>query len=364
MIKKIYLKNFKCFEEISLECGELNLFTGINGMGKSTLIQALLLLRQTFEKSSPSEKGHLSLNGKYVNLGKTEDISYWYRKDEDIQIIVEEEEQTLECIYHQEKKKLIWKTGNQTPEKSVLLGKRFEYISAERLGPRRYYDNLEGEPYEATEVGIKGEHAVSCLYSAGSDLKVYENMKHPAENSERLELQVNAWMSEISPGVKVKAIPYLEADMMGLRYGKQTVFGEESANAIHMGFGVSYVLPVIISLLKAKKGDLLIIENPEAHLHPKGQRMLGELVARASANEVQIILETHSDHVLNGIRLSVKQKSINKNQVKLNYFGTFKDWDGMIKHEKTSPEILEDGSLSFWPEGFFDEWDKAIDLLF
>ena len=55
MIKNISLKNFKCFENINVECRELNLFTGINGMGKSTLIQALLLLRQTYEKYNSSD---------------------------------------------------------------------------------------------------------------------------------------------------------------------------------------------------------------------------------------------------------------------------------------------------------------------
>lgn len=127
-------------------------------------------------------------------------------------------------------------------------------------------------------------------------------MKNPVEISDHLELQVNAWMSEISPGIKVKAIPYLDANMMGLRYGRLSVMGEESTNAVNMGFGVSYVLPVMISLLKAR-------------------------------------------------------------QVKINYFNAFEDQEGMTIHDITSPEILPDGSLSNWPEGFFDEWDKAIGLL-
>lgn len=363
MIKKIYVKNFKCFEEQSVECRELNLFTGINGMGKSTLIQTLLMFRQTYERKGAMQDGNMLLNGHYVSLGTIKDISYWYKKEENIGIVIEEEEQKIECYTSSDESRLVWNFENKI-DCSSLLGSGFEYISAERLGPRRYYDELAGERFSATQVGTKGEYAISTLYAIGSDLKVYENMKNSAESSERLELQVNAWMSEVSPGIRVKAIPYLDANMMGLRYGQSSILGEESTNAVNMGFGVSYVLPVIIALLKAREGDLVIIENPEAHIHPKGQRQIGELVARAASNGVQIIMETHSDHVLNGIRLSVKNNIIDKEKVKVNYFGVYEGVDGMIKHEMTSPEILEDGSLSNWPEGFFDEWDKAIDLLF
>ncbi|MDE7416568.1 MAG: DUF3696 domain-containing protein [Lachnospiraceae bacterium] len=366
MIKQIKVKNFKCFEEMSVECRELNLFTGVNGMGKSTMIQVLLLFRQTFERNQLGRDNHMFLNGRYVSLGKIKDISYWYKKDEDISLLVEEEgEESWECRYSEEEQALLAKGYVLSSGGAGLAGKGFEYISAERLGPRRYYDDLGEERYAPTQIGSKGEYAVSSLYALGSesDFKVYENMKNPGESSERLELQVNAWMSEISPGIRVKAIPNLDSDVMGLRYSQPSIMGEESTNAINMGFGVSYVLPVIIALLKARKGDLLILENPEAHIHPKGQRQIGELIARAAANGVQIIMETHSDHILNGIRISVKHGQIQPEQVKLNYFYIYND-DGMIKHDMTSPEILSDGSLSNWPDGFFDEWDKAVDSLF
>lgn len=365
MIRTIYVKNFKCFEELSVECRLLNLLTGINGMGKSTIIQALLLLRQTSEIVMQGRANYALLNGKYVSLGTLKDISYWYKKDDEICILIEEDTDRLECRYDVEKKVLpiTYKLNKLESEMKSLGGDGFEYISAERLGPRRYYDDLEGERYSPAQVGVNGEHAISSLYFLGSNLKVYENMKHDKEDSRTLEVQVNAWMSEISPGIKVKAVPYLDANIMGLRYATQSRMGEESTNAVNMGYGVSYVLPVIVALLKAKKGDLLIVENPEAHLHPKGQRQIGELAAKAAANGVQIIMETHSDHVLNGVRLAVKQGKIQPEQVGIHYFGVYEE-DGIWKHEKTSPEILEDGSLTNWPEGFFDEWDKAIDLLF
>lgn len=366
MIKKIKVKNFKCFEEISIDCKELNLLTGVNGMGKSTLIQVLLLFRQTYERNGLDSEQAMALNGRYIRLGKIKDISYWYRKDENVCLTVEDDGLGVWTCNYSENKQALLMECHAVAHGKGLAGSGFEYISAERLGPRRYYDDLGEERYSPTQIGSKGEYAVSCLYSIGSesDFKVYDNMKNPSETSERMELQVNAWMCEISPGIRVKAIPNLDSDVMGLRYSQSSILGEESTNAVNMGFGVSYALPVIIALLKARKGDLLILENPEAHVHPKGQRQIGELVARAAANGIQIIMETHSDHILNGIRLSVKYGQIQPEQVRLNYFYIYEDNDGMVKHDMTSPEILPDGSLSNWPDGFFDEWDKAIDSLF
>lgn len=364
MIKRIVLKNFKCFESLNLEFRELNLFTGINGMGKSTLIQAILLLRQTFESSNLYKGKSIILNGHYVRVGTIKDISYWYKKDDSIQIVIEDDTKVWKCELEQKNNKLVINSVNTISPSDALTGEGFEYISAERLGPQRYYDNLESEEKHSNQVGAKGENTLACLYNIGSDYKIYANMKHSSETSERLDMQVDAWMSEISPGIKIRTTPYLDVNLMGLRYATSNLMGEESASAINMGFGVSYVLPVVVSLLKAKKGDLVILENPEAHLHPKGQRRIGELIALAAANGVQVVVETHSDHILNGIRLAVKQKKIRTEQIKINYFYEFVDKEGMPKHEKTSPEILSDGSLTNWPDGFFDEWDKAVEELF
>ena len=68
--------------------------------------------------------------------------------------------------------------------------------------------------------------------------------------------------------------------------------------------------------------------------------------------------------IRNGIRLCVKNKRVRANNVKINYFYQYIASDKILRHDKTSPEILDDGDLSNWPEGFFDEWDKAIDELF
>jgi predicted ATPase len=138
---------------------------------------------------------------------------------------------------------------------------------------------------------------------------------------------------------------------------------QESYSPLNVGFGLSYTAPIILALLTAKRGDMVILENPEAHLHPMGQRKMGELMAKAAMDGIQVVVETHSDHLLNGIRLAVKKGELDKDIVRLNYFFAEKT-DGQYKHTKSSPEILEDGRLSSWPKGFFDEWDNALMELF
>ncbi len=135
-----------------LHVGELNLFTGINGMGKSTLIQALLLLRQTYEKNNCLENQRLILNGSYVELGTQTDIMYWFRKDDVLSIEVEENDHKWMCQYDKVGN-LISESQGPLSERDSFLTKKFEYISAERLGPRRYYDTIENENSLHSEIG-------------------------------------------------------------------------------------------------------------------------------------------------------------------------------------------------------------------
>lgn len=70
----------------------------------------------------------------------------------------------------------------------------------------------------------------------------------------------------------------------------------------------------------ARPGDMVLIENPESHLHPKGQSAIGRLLAATAANGVQIFCESHSDHIINGVRVAVKEGIIQQNQLAVYYF--------------------------------------------
>ncbi|GAA1469874.1 hypothetical protein GCM10009603_67420 [Nocardiopsis exhalans] len=111
-----------------------------------------------------------------------------------------------------------------------------------------------------------------------------------------------------------------------------------------------------MACLTAKPGALLLLENPEAHLHPRGQTQIAFLLARAASAGAQLIVETHSDHILNGLRLAVKEGELPPESVALHYFRN----QGTGATEITSPAIGPDGMLSQWPDGFFDEWDNAV----
>ena len=364
MLKDIYLENFKCFDEIHLELSKLNVLSGINSMGKSTIIQSLLLLRQAYENNSINE--YLQLNGELVNLGTGYDVLNRNSNNETIKFSINYNNEFFIWEYQYEKDSFIQKVKNNptilpdTLSNKNLFSDRFEYIFANRIGPRRYYET-DDSAQSINRIGYRGEYFPGYLQKNKYENVKNNNVIHRSCQSHEILYQFEAWMSELSPGIKIHPKEYIDAGIVGIGYD---VYGMEH-KPLNVGFGLSYTAPIVLSLLKASDGDLIILENPEAHLHPRGQRILGELISRACAGGVQIILETHSDHVLNGIRLSVKQRKLDKNDVRLNFFyQDKKDDDIVVKYCKSSPAILEDGSISRWPDGFFDEWDKALDELF
>jgi predicted ATPase len=124
-----------------------------------------------------------------------------------------------------------------------------------------------------------------------------------------------------------------------------------------MGFGVSYSLPVVVAALRAPRGGILIVENPEAHLHPAGQSGIGELLAVAAGDGVQVLVETHSDHVINGIRRAVVDRvaRLATREVAIHFVR-----DDPSGEPVTTIALDETGTLSAWPAGFFDQIERDL----
>lgn len=363
MITNIHLKNFKCFDDINMELRPLNLFAGENSAGKSSFIQSILLLRQSFDSGCINDR--LVLNGNLTQIGTGKDLMYRHSNDDYFVIDISLDEINYKwkykyCAEADIQEVISGNSGDRGVLTDNIFSRSFSFIPAERSGPKRFYQAVDsfGETIKGNDAA---EQAISFLVQNGSTYHVDNQLLiDNTAGSDLLIYQVQAWLSKLGMKLNVGPNDYKDIGIVGLEY----MVGTEPYKPINIGFGVTYVLPIIVSMLKAKRNDLVILENPEAHLHPKAQRIIGEMMAEAAAWGVQVIVETHSDHVLNGIRIAVKNKKIDKDDVRLSFFYQTQESEREpSQHKKTSPAILEDGRLSNWPDGFFDEWDKAMDEL-
>lgn len=359
MIQEIHLKNFKCFDDLSLPLRQVSVFTGLNGVGKSTVIQSLLLLRQSYLDLRPMNG--LMLNGRYVRLGNGQDVLYEKASEETLGLgfCSDKGDAWFEYDYIPESDLLPMKHAARADVCGEPFQNRFVYLSAYRIEPKELYRITNEDELRNREFGNSGEFALQYLSLYGS-----ETVKNPyvilrREWGDGLANQLKAWMDRVAPGVMAGVTVNSKLRTSELRY--EFVEGKEKTNSyksMNVGFGITYVLPLIITLLSAEPGDIIVLENPEAHIHPAGQRMLGELIALAGNGGVQVLVETHSDHILNGIRLAVKNEKISGDKVELVFF--YKDDMDFYRHKYVMPQIAPDGRLDVWPDGFLDEWDKAL----
>ncbi len=144
----------------------------------------------------------------------------------------------------------------------------------------------------------------------------------------------------------------MNAVTLGLRTSEDTDFHRP----VNVGFGLTQVLPIVVAALSANRHDILLIENPEVHLHPAGQTLMGQFLAEVASAGVQVIIETHSDHILNGIRRAVRSKSLKSEQAILHFFRPRNE----VQAQVITPQLDETGNIDIWPEGFFDQFDKDM----
>ncbi len=368
MIEFINVKNFKTLLNASFPLAGLNLFTGLNGMGKSTLVQSLLLLRQSFERNALKDKG-LLLNGDYLKLGTGKDVLSSFSEQEEILFTLKWSELAevakFKFDYQHDSDLLPLRQTrvNGELETLSLFNTNFQYLSADRLSPRSHHQLSEFHIRDLKSLGQHGEYAVHFIAVNGAKDMRLPSLQHPQSLSNNLLANIEAWMSEITPGLKIKAVARPEFNSASLSYafkqGKETT---EDFKPQNVGFGLSYVLPVVTSILSASEGDLLILENPESHLHPAGQAIMGKLCALAATNGVQLVVESHSDHFLNGVRVAIKQQQVSASAIKV--FFLQRDINTSVHtSEVIYPNIDEQGRIDCWPEGFFDEWDRQLDQL-
>jgi predicted ATPase len=370
MISRIEVNNFKAFKNAELNLTNLNIFTGMNGMGKSTFIQSLLLLRQSYSPSGQIAKG-LRLKGELIDIGKGKDAHSIHASSDQINFQVDYDDIKLideSFKFNAENDVLSIVHNNNLVDnldliKYSLFNNSFKYLKAERSSPEHNYKANVSAVTQDRFIGYKGENAPLYIALYKLEQLSISSVKHKNAVADNFISHLDAWFNDITPGTHIISTYLNEFDIVKLGY--QFDYGKDWTplfSPLNVGFGFTYTLPVLTMILTAKEGDLIIIENPESHLHPQGQAKLGELIARAANDGVQIIIETHSDHLLNGIRVAVKNKLVNVDDVSVMYFSR-----DMNQNEHITiidqPIIESTGKLNYKPVGFFDEYSKQLDYL-
>lgn len=353
MIRSIKISGFKCFLEQEFNFKEITILAGINSAGKSSLIQSLLIAREVEinSKTVPLD----SLFG--VNLGTAADVVNWNSPDDKILISLNSGEKSafsfeLQLPYDTALYLDVSKVENG--DESLFrekLHRNFCYLSAERYGPKAEYQ-FNSKHISELEIGIFGQNCAQILALQGNNLIDDIERLHPSTGKDEpkfLIYQLEKWLSHIVRPLQIKCEKIGGSSLASLQFKAE---GNEWVKASNMGYGVTYSLPVVLAGLTTQRGGLLILENPEAHLHPAGQSAMGEFIGWLSSYGIQIIVETHSDHILNGIRLGIASDArLRADQAKVIFFEKSESIN--IFHDLSFTEF---GGVSDWPKSFFDQY--------
>lgn len=407
---KLTIQGYKSFiDESSVVLKNLTIFAGVNSSGKSSVIQPLLLLKQTLEESY--DPGELLINGPHVKftrkdqfLSKTENgqsnsFSIEIEKDgtKFLKMIYEIEEQGMKITqidYYYEFTLFSNMTHEQYYQKNPH--KEHEYVDSEYIRHfKNEEDSLQHEELTAqisrnrcfleiefisSHYSTRSHHASSIIKGdllgiihvpalRGNPQRLYRRtfvgskfpgtfepyvssiLKDWIELKDNRIQDVNDALTKLNLTNKVKSSKYddisLEISVNRLPVSNQTN-NEDWISIADVGFGISQILPVIVALLQAQPGQIVYIEQPEIHLHPKAQINLAELLIAAANRGVQVIIETHSDSLLLGVQTLIAEGKIPQNNVILHWFSR----DDSGKTVITSSDMDSIGAYGDWPEDF------------
>lgn len=339
MLNNLYLQGYKCFVEDYFQMKHLTLLSGLNSSGKSSFLQAIRLLHD---------------RKKLDGLGTGKDIVSDLTKSCHIGCNDIGNREFAVQMFWQRNDPLPVFTQNST----VPFCDAFAYVSAARLGPELELPLRQTEM--VSSVGERGAEVLEFI-ELYSELTGVPHSLCATEESKGLLRNISSWLELVSPGIifDYQTIPDMDR-------ARATFANRRPTN---VGFGLAYTLPIIANVLAwatlvsngKKTSPLLLLENPEAHLHPRGQTQMGKFLATAASEGVQIVLETHSDHLLNGIRLAVREGILSCEDSSFYFFRYDPTETKTIVEE---PILDERGYFDDWPDGFFDETERVLAQLF
>lgn len=357
LINRLILKNFKCFQEADVTFSKITLLTGENSSGKTSLLYGILAPLQS--KDFPF---YLSPNGQYVNMGDFEEMSFNHLKDNEIDIEI-----FIAGKIYKAYKKIQFKTTwvidnvpNRLPtlnslniivdEVKLSITKKdaslvfeafrrqaddyfFNFVSSFRLSPQRTY-------YQQTKVDKVGSDGQNYL----DQILTWETTKSP----ELKELTKILKDLKLLDSLKIQRLK-------GGRFEPRVKVKNRGkwASLTDVGFGISQFLPIIVADLQMPKTSCLLLAQPEIHLHPSVQASLADyFVKQVSHTDKQYVIETHSEYLLNRMRLHIVTGQIKPADVAVYYFENSVATGTVIY----PIEFTTDGQIKGAPPGFFDTY--------
>ncbi|MDQ2752945.1 MAG: DUF3696 domain-containing protein, partial [Bacteroidota bacterium] len=222
----------------------------------------------------------------------------------------------------------------------------------------RYLGPLRADPQasqkfapssELDDVGSKGEYA-AAVYDANQNARIeWYNPYSKKTESHTLKVALDSWARYLGVANQIKIEM---AGQSGVSWQVVHLEGHKSLPLSAVGVGVSQVLPILVMGLLAPKNTLLIVEQPELHLHPKVQARLGDFFVGLSKCHKQCLIETHSENIVSQLRYHIVESGGQENSDCIIYF-VEQDEKGAAKFEPI--EISPNGNILNWPDGFFDE---------
>ena len=353
MMHRIQIKNFKCLQKHEFELKPLTILAGANGSGKSSLIQAVLLFQDCYRAAA----GDGAINMEKVfsqSIGAVSQlISQNFLDEQKAEIIADIEQYSarLSFVLKGSKKQRLSASGNveSIPQSTFPI---FQYLNAERLGPRLYTGIGESD----TLVCSDGRNAAYLVDIADQEgFLISDDLLGEGEPI-KFSYQVEKYLSAIMGDIKM----YYEADYdsAAIRTAFQTTAAERPVTPPLTGFGYSYALPIVVAGLLCScpcfPNMAFIVENPEAHLHPSAQSNMGKFLALLAGCGVQVIVETHSEHIIDGARLQLAHEK-KTDSMRVHFFSYDKQGTSVKQID-----VNQRGELTSWPKGFFDQKQKDL----
>lgn len=346
MIEQITINDFKCFSNETFTFKPLTLLTGTNSSGKSSLIQSILLSGNHASGSDLLE---------YIrSMGNFDDLKNKYVNPETYTVSIDFTEGESNSVLGS---KVSFGLQDGQFNAQLTYPSRLTYLNSNRLTISEMNSSntiLLNDRY----FGIDGKF-IAHYYELHKDEPIEEYLIKNPDFPRTLEAQVEYWLKEIVDQSLRFQTEELSSTTIKAFYELDGL--EFKPNNI--GAGVSYLVTILVACLSAKMNNIIIVENPEIHLHPKAQSRLIDFLTFIANNGVQIILESHSDHIFNGIRKNiylynhsetVNKSFIDEGKVSIHYFDK----------NKRLPIVLDDaGQVKNHQEGLFDQFDDDLNAL-